>query len=436
VSERASGASGAWVDLVAFSGDEDVLVATPVGDAALLRLGQRVGQMSVVAPATGDVHRLDGLLAEVSAVVQAGPLDDFMTPGRTFDVLVAVPRQPADIERLAHLVGAQGRLVLLTDNPGSLLRAADRVIGRGAGPTAGRLRTLRRSLARSGLDTVVVFGLLRSSAEPTTAFRLDLPRIADTVLEASAAGSGRARRWAIGALRVASRWGVAAQLVSAWLIVGSRGPGPAGDLTPTGRIAVASNEQGAVLLGSGPDAVEKRFADPAQLEAAAAALSLLGAVGVDVGTRVIGRLAGDRLRTSWVPGRHLDVLRLSPDALTHWLERAAAVLGDIQRATQDDDGQVLVHGDYWLGCVVVDHDSIAGVIDWTDAHRGDPRTDMQSLVAVIDSRSDLRPHDRLRMIAAVQRGHRQAGGPPSACDGLNEQGPGDPRRAGRHGPIG
>jgi hypothetical protein len=317
-------------------------------------------------------------------------------------------------------VGGGGRLVVLTDNPLSPLRALDGLTGHPRGQAHGRLNRVRRQLAAHGFGSITVFGLLRSSAEPTTAFRLDLSPIADTVLRATAAGSAWPRRWAITTLRLAARRGVAGHLVSAWLVVARRQPTPPSDDEPTGRIAVVANEQGVVLVGSGPAASEKHYDDRSQLEATVAALAELAEAGIDVGTRVVRRLSGDRLRLTWAPGHDLEALRLGAEELGAWLERAASLLGAIQHATLDAGGQVLVHGDFWLGCVVVEGERISGIIDWTDAHRGDPRTDLRNLVQVLVERPDLPPDQRRQILLAVQQAHQRAGGPAAARDGLDD----------------
>lgn len=408
---------GAWVDLLGLCGDEDAIASATLGDAVVRRLAQRVVHLAVVEPDDREAQRLRALLSDVSAEVEVGQRASVAPPGRVFDVAVA-PAGAADLETFAAAVAEHGRLAMVADNPFSPLRVLDRLGGRRGGPAAGGLRHVRRRLARAGLGTVTVHGLLRSSADPRSAFRVDLPHVAETVLREAQNGSGRARAAAIAGLRLASRHGMGAHLVSAWLFVASRQAAPVGPTTPTGRIAVAANEQGALLLGSGPDAVEKHYADPATLDATVSALAELEEAGVAVGPRVLDRPDRGRLRTTYVPGHVLDAHRLPPDELCGWLAQAAACLGDIQRATLDAQGQVLVHGDFWLGCIVVQGARINGVIDWSDAHRGDPRTDLRRLVDVVVTRADLTASDRRRMLAAVADAHEAAGGPPAARDAL------------------
>jgi aminoglycoside phosphotransferase (APT) family kinase protein len=41
---------------------------------------------------------------------------------------------------------------------------------------------------------------------------------------------------------------------------------------------------------------------------------------------------------------------------------------------------VLVHGDYWLGNLLVDADRVVGVLDWGNAHWGERGEDLRHLV--------------------------------------------------------
>ncbi len=186
----------------------------------------------------------------------------------------------------------------------------------------------------------------------------------------------------------------------AWLIVRS-------DRTdgPTGRMGVAENDQGVVLYGSGPESIEKVYASGEELAAVLGAGRALTAAGLDVGGGVIGQPGPRVLRLRWVNGSVLDANAMPPTDLIRWTEMTATLLGQIHGRTRRDDGTVLVHGDFWLGAVVVEGDAISGIIDWTDSYWGDPEADLSTLKAVALSRADLSKEESSAVIAAADRGY-------------------------------
>lgn len=327
--------------------------------------------------------------------------------------LVVVDR-PKSLDGLARAwprVRPGGRLVVVTDNRRSPLRWLDERIGSPGGPTVGSVETIRASLAELGAAHAQVFGLLRGSSSSPTVFRTDLPAVSRAVLSSAAANSGTLRRTAVWALETLAVRGWATALLPAWMIVASDHRRATGPSTPTGRIGVELNAQGVVVLGPGPDGVEKFYCDPAALAASIEALETLAAVGFTAAPRIIDQPSPTRLRLEWVQGTDVDANNLPVDELESWLRRAGAVLGELQRRTRRPDGTVLVHGDLWLGAMVADGDRIAAIIDWDDSHWGDPENDMRTLLAVARERAGFTPRQRERLIAAAYDGHAKAGGP-------------------------
>ena len=98
-------------------------------------------------------------------------------------------------------------------------------------------------------------------------------------------------------------------------------------------------------------------------------------------------------RFSWLVGDPLVVEELDDDALVLWTARAARLLAHLQHLTRHPDGTVLVHGDLWLGNLLVAGEEISGVVDWTRARRGSPEIDRRFLV---DSVHHHRPDPALR----------------------------------------
>ncbi len=185
--------------------------------------------------------------------------------------------------------------------------------------------------------------------------------------------------------------------------------------TPTGRIGVEHNDQGAVVLGTGPHGVEKFYRDPGHLVATRATLVLLESIHFHLAPVVIAQPAPNRLQLKWTPGQDIDGFKMKPHELRRWLDQAGFVLGTLQRLSYNDaDDTVLVHGDYWLGATLRDGNEISGVIDWDHCHRGSPRTDMLTLTAIASARSDLSATISQRLVEAAHAGHERAGGPASA----------------------
>ena len=414
--ERSTGWSDAWLDLVPMPPGHRVLIVTGAPGPALGRLAGRAGSLSVAV-----THAASGplALAQVDGApidVEVGSLDSLLPPDRELDIVILQGTVRAvALDQVARHLAPSGRLVILTDNAMSPLRAVDRLRGRPSGATGGSHRKLVRRLRHAGLASMSTFALLRSSSSPVVAFRTDRHEVARSVLTAATSLVGGGRGWALRALRAGAGIGRATGLVPAWLIVARR-PAAAPDdpLTPSGRIGVEENDQGVVVLGAGPDGVEKWFRNREDADRVEAALATLAAAGFALAPQVIDRPDPCRLRLTWVAGGGLDALTMPPRRLVAWTAAGAEVLARIQRLTADGNGQVLVHGDYWLGCLVVDRGQVAGVVDWTDSYRGDPAVDLDELVSVAASRPGLDPERRQEIVTAALRAHRAAGGPAAA----------------------
>lgn len=334
---------------------------------------------------------------------------------RGFDLVVV--ERPATLDALpkawAH-VRPGGRLVVVTDNGRSPLRWLDGRSGKPIGPAIGSLTQMRSALAGLGAPHTQVFGLLRGSSSSPTVFRTDLPAVSRAVLGAARANSNWLRRSAVDGLSALCSRGWADNVLPAWMIVASDSPLITEAWTPTGRIGVELNERGVVVLGPGPDGVEKFYSDPAARAATISSLRDLDHAGFSAAPRVLAEPSLTSLRLEWIPGRDVDANNAPIDRLEGWLRQAGGLLGDLQRRTTAGDGTVLVHGDLWLGAMVADGDEIVAIIDWDDSHRGDPAADMKTLLAVVRQRSDIADPDRRRLIAATYDGHREAGGPEHA----------------------
>ncbi len=89
--------------------------------------------------------------------------------------------------------------------------------------------------------------------------------------------------------------------------------------------------------------------------------------------------------------------RLDDDDLVAWTARAAALLARLQELTGSADGTVLVHGDFWLGNLLVEGDRVTGLVDWGDARRGSPDVDRRFLVESLARRQRVEPALRARL---------------------------------------
>jgi hypothetical protein len=292
-----------------------------------------------------------------------------------------------------------------------------RPVGTAASPSLGQLC---RVLSGAGLVVEQRFGLLPSSVAPVTCFDLAAPRAAAAVLQAASVRIEGGRAPALRALRQLAGRRAAGGLVPGWMVVAS----PAGRrwepaLTPpTARLGYADSREVKVLRGEPPQELEKRYRSLEAADAEATALQTLEGAGVALVPRLLRRPAADRTSQTWIGGRPLCFSRLSYAELRTWVGRAARVLGRLHRATARSDGRVLVHGDYWLGNLLVDRGSVVGVVDWAGAHWGRPAEDLDFLVeALVEagtvpswSASDLARVARREHAAGMEDGGRDPGG--------------------------
>jgi Phosphotransferase enzyme family len=347
----------------------------------------------------GDVRGARTLVAEwapgcaASVLVERGAVVSSDARDGPFDLVVLDGTPGRVTSSVAGALRPGGRVALVVDNARSPLRLLDRAYGRPAGPAVGSLARVRRRLAAAGLPARQSFGLLRSSVAPVTGFDLDAPAAAAAVLDAAATRIGGRRLPALSLLRAAVVRGSGAALVPAWLVVA----GPATDgtrleLPVTGRIGYEDSEQVKVVRGEPPTVLEKRYLHPVEADNEAAALEALAAAGVGFVPRLLGRDGPLRASQTWMPGRALNVGRLRRSELARWLLRAAESLAEIQRRTARG-GEVLVHGDFWLGNVLVAGDDVVAVVDWTEARWGDPAVDAAHLVSTLVGSGALAPAD-------------------------------------------
>lgn len=382
--------AGAWVELLDGLEGIRVLVAEHAPGLAGMRIA---AEAAVVGFAEADEARADfrrawlsgqqaRLLIDGETRLAAGgePWDLVIVDGLVAPTAGRTPSPTARLRELAAGLAPDGRLVVVADNRRSALRAADRAVGRPAGPGGPSLRAVERALHRSGLVVTQRFGLLRSSIDGVTAFDLDAPRAGAAVLSAAAVRTGRIRTGGLETLaRLASR-GKAALLLPACMVVACRAPAPRAPADrPTGRLGYRDSDESKVLRGEPPVELEKRYSTAEGPGREAMALRVLEERGFPFAPRLVAEEPG-RTRQTWMPGRPLRPGVLQQSELRLWVSRAARVLGRLQRATARDDGKVLVHGDYWLGNLLVDADEVVGVLDWSDAHWGEPAEDRHHLV--------------------------------------------------------
>lgn len=374
-SESAGGAApGGWAELL---GD--------VYGLRTLALGE-VSQPTLAA--------LDAAGALVHRSLDTGPLPapaGAQAHGRDgWDLVICTSgglRDPSSAAATAA-VGPGGRLAMVVSNPRSPLRAVDAA---GTQPRmgiqGGSLAAGRSYLFERGFADVRVFGLLRSSAAPVCAFDLAAPEATRAVLEALAVHIGGGRALSLRLLRAMSgRVGISA-LLPGWLILAAREKLPPEPTRITGKIGNRDSDELKVVRGEPPSVLDKRYAIPAKADAEAEALRTLSHLDPPIAPRLLRRPSPATIWMDWLPGRPLVVDRLGVGELVTWIEQAARVLVRIQRATaRPGTGEVLVHGDYWLGNMLTARDGIVGVIDWTDSRWGSPRTDQDFLVDSLSRR--------------------------------------------------
>lgn len=373
--------AGAWVDLLDGLEGACVLMAEHAPGLAGARIA---AQAAVVGFAEADEARAEfrrTWLAGQPASVVVDTEARLTAANDSWDLVIVDGL--ASHRRLGELAGALapgGRMVVVADNRLSPLRAADRAVRKPAGPAGPSLGALERALRHAGLGVTQRFGLLRSSVDGVTAFDLDAPQAGAAVLSAAAVMTGRFRTAGLQVLARMANRGKAPPLLPAYLVVARPAPVPRAPADrPTGRLGYRDSEESKVLRGEPPVELEKRYSTAEGAAREAMALGALEACGFTLAPRLVAVGPG-RTRQTWIPGRPLRPGALPRSELPVWVSRAAHVLGQIQWVTAREDGQVLVHGDFWLGNVLVEGDEVVGVLDWSDAHWGAPAEDCRHLV--------------------------------------------------------
>lgn len=375
-----------WADLIDVDPDHHVLLIDDGRHRALHSLRSRTDHVHTDSPA---------------AVADSAPKE-------VYDVICIdqVRIEGPELRALGQRLRPGGRLVLVLDNFLSPLRALDR--SQGAWGSAGRWSQRRwcREIQAAGFEVEQAFGLLRSSAAPVTAFDLRAPSSVGAVVKASLNHVGGRRgallRW-LPALRPAT----VARLSPGWLIVARNGAAAPDPLRVVGKVSNRDSDEVKLIRGEPPAVLERCYVT-GKPETAAAALGELAEVGFDLVPRLVGTPSTHRFGVSWVEGDPLEVNRLSPDELVTWVGRTAVALERMQRLTRHADGTVLVHGDLWLGNLLVCGDRITAIIDWPFARRGAPAIDAAFLVESLREHPAVTAAVLSRLISARDQGFAQA----------------------------
>lgn len=378
--------SGTWVHLLDEVVDRRVMLVDGTGSRAatvLREAGARV-QQAAGAELTGG---------------QVG------TPGSFHAVVLAeTPITDPAVAAARALLREDGVLLIVASNRHSPLAWYDAVRHGGRRPQTS-LREMRSALGRNGMPSRAEYALLRSCASPSTVLEMHHPRQAELVLAGSNTLNVGARRRIVDLLA----WLVSRQ-AAGWLFPGLAVLSAARPLefAPVlGRIGYLGSAEVKLLYGDPLSHVDKIYSEPSVADAEADALEQVEQAWPGLAPRLLQRRGPDRNRISWTSGSTLSLDRLTSAEGDRWVLRAAAVLGELHRRLgSSEHGPALVHGDFWLGNVLVDAvgSRIVGVIDWTDATRGDPDVDLRFLVDSWAQRSGAGTPatDRLRLAARAQ----------------------------------
>lgn len=365
---RAEWLEATWVDLVEIGPEDRVLLVDPGHRRAETALRSRTSRVTT---------RTRGGIALTSP-----------PPGEPGWDVVCVDDLRLRREEWRDLLAGlapHGRAVQVCDNALSPLRLWDLGSGRAHGAVSARgVRALVRPW---GEDLVVdqVFGLLRSSMSPLTAFDLRSATGVATTVAMSLTHVGGLRG---ATLRLVARAhpALASRLVPAWLVVGARPPRPdrgVGGQTGTarprivGKIGNRDSSEIKIVRGDPPAEVERHSVVPPR-RAEIRALRELEDAGFGYSPRVL-EVAATWVRYTWVEGEPLVPADLDDAEMVAWTARAVRVLASLQELSRRPDGSVLVHGDFWLGNLLVRGEEIVGLIDWHDARRGSPHVDRRFL---------------------------------------------------------
>lgn len=360
------GAGRSWVDLVDVRGDDRVLLVDAGSRRAEAALRLRSGHVSVVGG--------PGIDERVLRAIQDGPWDLVCLDA------IDVEQVPAGLWSTALSEG--GRVVVVGDTLLSPVRVMDMVLRHTSGPGArlGPGATVDR-LREVGLFEQQMFGLLRSSTEPVVAFDAlalsSLPAVWDATL---AHVRGRRRSAMNAVARLSARQVL--RLCPGWLVVAGTTPDGAPDRV-VGKVSNRDSSEVKLLRGEPISSVERHYLLAAPGEESAA-LRELEEAGFGLAPRVLHARDASSSRFTYLRGTPLRLDDLDEQGLVRWVGRVAQVLAELQQLTRRDDGTVLVHGDLWLGNVLVEGDRVTAVLDWTQAHRGSAATDRDFLVASLE----------------------------------------------------
>jgi hypothetical protein len=376
--------AAAWLDLVDGLEGARVLVSEWAPGKAPLALADVAKTVAVADPSAERQALRRELLAGARAEVVLGG-DDLAGAAEGWDVVVLDGAVSAGaLARFAGAVRPDGRVIVVADNASSPIRQLDRVRGRPAGPAVGRFGTLARRLAAAGLAVEQVFGLLRSSVAPVTAFDVAAPRAAEAVFAAAGTRIAGPRHAGLRLLAAASARGRAAPIVPAWLVI-ARPAGAEPRLArdrPTGRLGYDDSQEVKIVRGDPPAVLEKRYEKLREADAETMALAALAEAGIAFVPRQLARPAPLVTRETWMRGRALNPDRMTPEEIERRVLETAEALAVVQARTARD-GRVLVHGDLWLGNVLVEAGRLAAIIDWTDAYWGERTDDADHLVSTL-----------------------------------------------------
>lgn len=392
VSRLVSPGAGAWVDLLETVEGARVLLAEHSPGLASKRMAREAAVVGFVDTDDACAHFRRRWLRDEPAEVVVDTERRLTTDRGPWDVVIldgVLPSRPgrlatvaARLRTLARSLAPDGRVVVVGDNWLSPMRAADRAVGRAGGSPGPAPLSLERAFQTAGLNVVQRFALLRSSVDGVTAFDLDAPHSASAVLAAAVVNMGHARATGLRALRMLAQRRSVAKIVPAWMVVAAfpSSPWESFPSRPTGRLGHKRSEETKLLRGEPPTVLDKRYSTPAAAAREAMALREIEARGLGLAPRLLAQPGPDRLHQTWHRGRPLRPAGLRHHELRAWVWRAAETIATIQRATHRRDGTVLVHGDYWLGNLLVDAEEVVAVLDWTRAHWGERTEDVHHLV--------------------------------------------------------
>lgn len=373
-----------------------------------VRAGERVLLID-----SGDRRAETSLLAARGLVTTATPRTWRREAGRPFDLIcldgVGIPPDDS-LRQMRDLLPSDGRLVLSLDNRASPLRTVDRRRNRSdtspAGAGVGLTHALR-SLSRADLQVRQRFVLLRSSASPATAFDQMSPSSVQAVATATLSHVGGLRGRLVAALpRMPST--LIDRLAPAWLVIADRGVGGPDPDRIIGKVANRDSEEVKLIRGDPPNVLERCYLRRTPETAAeVAALTAAEKAGFSLAPRLVGTSQESRVAVTYLTGTPLVAAALSDAEVLHWIGRAARALGTLQQSTREADGTVLVHGDLWLGNLLVTGAEITGIVDWTSARRGGPEVDQRFLIESLEHHREVSDALRERIEATLTAGLKQ-----------------------------